>query len=88
MVAATDFNTFGASLDSPATHATAITPNDSTDLANVCRAIWVGTAGDLKVTTVGGDTVTFPALTQGWHPLMVSRIWATGTSASGIVAVR
>ena len=42
------------------------------------------TAGGISYS--GSETVTFPAV-SGWLPLRVSRIWATGTTASGIVAV-
>ena len=74
-------------LTSPATRAAAVTPNDSADLANVSRAIFVGGSGNLKVTTSGGDTVTLVGVVAGSIiPLRVSRVFVTDTTASDIVA--
>lgn len=52
------------SLDSPAENAFAVTTAD-TDMANFTRAIYVGGAGNVAVTTVRGDTVTFIGVTAG-----------------------
>ena len=71
-------------LDSPGSYAAAVTPADSEITA--CRALWVGTAGDIKVTTVGGDIVTFVGF-AGWLPLRVKQVWLSST-ATNIVAVR
>lgn len=73
-------------LSSPITGASAVTPNDATDLAEVTLALYVGTAGTLKVTMFDGSVVTYPAIAAGRHHLRVKRVWASGTSASGIVA--
>lgn len=90
MAAALDtFPQFTPELNSPATHAALVTPSDSADLATVSRYIAISAAGTLKVTTMGGDTVTIPsgAIAAGQLvPLRVSRVWNTGTSATGIVA--
>lgn len=48
---------------------------------------YVAVAGDLKVTTAGGEDVLFVAHPAGYTPLNVKRIWATGTAATGIVAL-
>jgi hypothetical protein len=69
----------------PVTHGAVVTPDDATDLTTASRAILVGTAGDIKLTTVGGSTLT-AAFTAGWHPVCASRIWSTGTTAAGISA--
>lgn len=71
----------------PATTAAAVTPSDSTDLASASRALFVGTGGNLKVTMASGAVVTFEGVGAGWHPLQVRRVWATGTTATKIVAV-
>lgn len=70
----------------PARNAAAVTPNDSTDLTNPAKALWVGTAGDVKVDTHGGDTVTF-ANVSGLLPVAVRRVHSTGTDATDIVAI-
>ena len=70
----------------PVPGAAAVTPNDSTDLNEITTSIYVGTAGTLKVTMVDGSVVTYGAIAAGRHPLRVKRVWATGTSATNIVA--
>jgi hypothetical protein len=51
------------------------------------RSISVQVAGAVKVTMVNGDVVTIPLVAVGVQfPLRVSRIWTTGTTATGIVA--
>lgn len=76
---------------SPATDASVVSPNDSTDLTTYARMLYIGGAGSLKVTTVDGSTFTFPAITAGsLIPLRVRRVWLTpdsGTIATGIVAL-
>jgi hypothetical protein len=72
--------------NSPAQHAAAIVPSDSTTITTT-RSVHLGTAGNLRVTMSGGEVVTYYNLAAGWHPLSVSRIWSTGTTASLIVAV-
>ncbi|NJL07395.1 MAG: hypothetical protein HC900_03380 [Methylacidiphilales bacterium] len=73
-------------LGSPASYAAEVTPNDESDLDMVPRALWVGSAGDLTVTMLGGVVATFPSA-SGWMHIRVTRVWATDTTASGIVAV-
>lgn len=85
---ADNFASYQPSLDGPADHAAAVTPSDSTDLTTSARALFVGGAGNVKVTTVGGDTVTFTGVTAGsWLPVRCSRVWSTGTTATTITAV-
>ncbi|AXV15126.1 hypothetical protein CYG48_05075 [Neorhizobium sp. SOG26] len=69
-----------------AEHAAAVTPNDNTDLTYTTRGLYVGVAGNISVVMAGGETVTIP-VQPGLHPLSVSRVRATGTTATGIVAV-
>lgn len=85
---ADNFQEYTPGLSSPATDAVAVTPNDSTDLTVVPRALWVGGAGDLSVIMRDGSSpVTFTGITVGYHPLRVSRVRATGTTATNIVAL-
>lgn len=72
-------------LTSPITGAFAITPSDSTDLAEITVNLYVGVAGTLKVTMFDGSVVTYGAIAAGRHPLRVKRVWSTGTSATDIV---
>jgi hypothetical protein len=70
---------------SPITSAFAITPNDSTDLAEITLSLYVSVAGALKVTMYDGSVVTYPTMVVGRHPLRVKRVWSTGTLATGLV---
>lgn len=74
--------------------AAAVTPSDSADIAAVTGGVnngcvlYVGGAGDVKVKTVGGDEVTFTGIQAGtFMPVQVVRVYATGTSATSIVAL-
>lgn len=67
-------------LDSPAAYAAAVTPNSSADLPTASRALWVGTAGDLHITTVSGDSVTLKAV-SGWVPVRCARVHQDSTAA-------
>ena len=72
----------------PATNAVLITPNDSTDLVAVTRAVYIGTTGNMKVTMQDSGTVLFTGIPAGTTlPIRVSRIWSTTTTASTIIAL-
>lgn len=74
---------------SPALTLALVVPADGADLAKATKGLSFGVAGDLKVTTAGGATVTIlsGSLAAGViHPICVRRVWATGTTATGIVA--
>lgn len=88
MPATDNFKSNQSGLSSPLTRAVAVTPNDSTDLANVSRAIYVGVAGDLEVITSGGDTVVFTGVPAGaLLPIRAARVKAGQTTAEGILAL-
>lgn len=73
----------------PFTRAVAVTTSDDTDLDDNAVSLWIGGAGNVKVTTVEDDTVTFNGCTAGSVlPVQVKRVWATGTTATNIVALR
>jgi hypothetical protein len=71
----------------PADQAAVVTPNDDADLDVTCRALLIGTAGDLRVTTRGGTTLTLPNVPVGLLPLRVKRVFATSTTADDITAL-
>ena len=67
--------------------AAAVTPNDSTNLPQA-SVIYVGGAGNVKVTTAQGSDVTFANVNSGTVlPVQVIRVWSTGTSASSLTAI-
>jgi len=82
------FSTYQTGLTSPAEDAFAITPHDTNNLANFTRAIWVGGTGDVKVDMVGSGTVTYASVPPGYMlAVRASRVYATGTTATALIAV-
>lgn len=81
-------NNFGTNtISSPITGAEAVDLS-TTDYTTTTptRFVYVGTTGDLKVTLADGDTVTYPSFPAPGRPIQVTKIFKTGTTASGIVA--
>lgn len=74
----------------PALSAAEVTPNNSADLPNFARMLYVGVGGtdkDIKVTTLNGDIVTFTNVPTGILMVQARRVWATGTTATEIIAL-
>lgn len=80
------FKSHTSGMRDPINSAAAVTPDDAADLAQVTRAIYVGETGDLRVTLISGEVAIFVAAGSGWHPIRVMRVWATGTTATGLLA--
>lgn len=74
-------------LSSPAENAAPVTPSNTADLPVACRALYIGGGGDLRITTVGGDTVTFRNAPEGLFPIRARRVHATETTAADLIAV-
>ena len=78
--------------------AAAVTPNNTVNIAypgdNTASpntsawpcVLYVGTSGNVKVLTAGGNEVTFVGV-SGFFPVQVVRVFATGTTATNIVAL-
>lgn len=50
--------------------------------------LFVGGEGNIKVTTSSGSTVTFNGIAAGtFMPVSVLKVWATGTTATNIIAL-
>jgi len=47
--------------------------------------LYINTAGNVKLTMLDGKTDTFP-LGSGYHPICCTKIFKTGTTATGIIA--
>ena len=56
------------------------------DANNGC-VLYIGGAGDLKVDTIAGSTVTLKAVPVGFFPVQVKKIYSTGTVATDIIAL-
>ena len=68
----------------PANDATVPTKSDTaSDPAGISKAIYIGTGGNLKVTTRDGTAVTFSNVQAGTVlPVRVDFVWTTGTTTS------
>jgi hypothetical protein len=74
-----------------------ITPNDSENITisgstidgldnGVCP--YIGTTGNIKVTMVSGQIVTFVNVQGGtFMPIQIKKLWATDTTASNFIAL-
>jgi hypothetical protein len=69
------------------TSAVAVVTNDAVDLAVIALGLFVTAAGNVKVTMADGTIVTFSSLASQYHPIVVKRVWATGTTSTGIIAL-
>lgn len=74
--------------DTPARRLEAITPHDVNELAYVTRGLYVGTAGNVSVVDVTGNTVTIPNVPAGAIlPICIKQVRLTGTTASNMVGL-
>lgn len=70
----------------------AVTPSDSSDItgatANTPATLFVGTGGNINVITLGGSTLLLKNIADGsFLPIQVTRVKATNTTATDIVAI-
>ena len=73
---------------SPSSSISLVTPDDVADLPRVAKSLHVGTGGDIRVVTVDNDDVVIPGVASGSIlPVQVKKVFATSTTASGIVAL-
>lgn len=78
---------FASTPDLPATSVTPIVPDDDTDLDEVTIALNVATGGTVRVTTASGSVSDVFVSAGIVFPLRVRRVWASGTTATGIRAL-
>ena len=76
--------------------AASVTPSDTTEIPTVGGGdgvnngcvLYVGVTGDVKVKTVAGNDVVFTGVPAGsFMPIQVDQVFATGTTATNIVAL-
>lgn len=70
----------------PARNWANVTPSDTTHLGNV-RSLFVGGAGNVVAEDVDGGTGTFVCTAGTLLPIEAKRVYATGTTATNIVAL-
>ena len=77
------------SVSSPATRAVAVVPHDVNALADIPKAIFVGTGGTIVMSGAGGGAdVSFKRVADGSIiPFRARYVRATGTTAADIVAL-
>ena len=86
---ADDYMGYENSLTSPAIGAADIMPSDSVALPKTTRAIYVGAAGNLRLQFMSGEVVTLTGVQAGAiYPVRALLVLATGTTATGLVALR
>lgn len=81
------YQTHQPGLESPASSIAAVSPSDSEILTHATRAIAVGHEGFVQVTTVTGSTGRIYVVPGAPFPIRVRQIWASGTTATDIVAL-
>jgi len=79
------FDNRSVPITAPPANALAVSPSDTGDLPFVTRALYIGTGGDVRVLTLEGQDVTYRNL-SGTKVVRVTRVFATGTTASDIIA--
>jgi|TARA_R100001369_G_C3183672_1_gene142055 hypothetical protein len=80
-----------------ASRAASVTPSNTVNIPNISAengrgnngcVLYVGVGGDLKVLTAGGDEIVFTGINSGsFLPVQVLRVYATGTTATGIISL-
>lgn len=68
-------------------NAAVVAPSDTANLSPIAWALYIGTGGTLKVDTLGGQIGVALTVPAGLFPLMVTKVYATGTAATGIIAL-
>lgn len=73
----------------PASEGAAITPSDTSLLANVSRGLFIGVGGDVKVDLrdVGTGLVFKNVVAGTVLPVMAKKVYATGTTATNIIVL-
>lgn len=76
-----------------ANRAAEVTPDNNNNIPyvgngdNTGCVLYVGGSGDIRVLTTGYDDVTFGSFPGGFFPVQVVRVFATGTTATKIIAL-
>ena len=62
-------------------------PQSGAQDANNGCVLYVGEEGNLNVTTIGGNTVVFNKMANGFVPVQVKKVWSTNTDAKSIIGL-
>ena len=72
----------------PAKQAIEVTTSDSPVANGPYRSLYIGVSGNVKITDLAGNDATFLSVPVGFFPVEAATVWATGTTATGIVGLR
>ena len=81
------FSRRASSLSGPGIDYVPVTPDDATDLPDIAASVYVEGGGAISFVSVKGQTRTVTVPEFGWLVCGVTRVLATGTTATGIHAV-
>lgn len=80
-------NNQGSVISLQAGNAAAVIPSDTGNLTHE-STLYIGGTGNVKVTMFKSGEVTFLNCQKGSTlPILVTRVWATGTTATNIIAL-
>ncbi|MDZ4135799.1 MAG: hypothetical protein U1D06_09440 [Paracoccaceae bacterium] len=81
------FKNRSIALNGPVTDIVPVSPSDTADLSDVAVALYVETGGFISLVTVSGASRTVKVADHAMLPLGVTKVAATGTTATGIHAM-
>jgi hypothetical protein len=64
-----------------------IATSDSVDLTTAVRGFMVTVPGNVQITSLSGSTVVIPCASGVVYSIGALRVWATNTTATGIVGL-
>ena len=67
-------------------NARSVVPSDTSGLGFTASALGIAVGGTITVDTAGGSTNVQLTLPAGVTPIRVTKVYSTGTAATGIVA--
>lgn len=65
-----------------------ITPSDTADLPKAAEAIHVSVAGSISIITLEGNQLDAPNVPVGIWDMGALKVFATGTAATGLIAIQ
>lgn len=80
-------NPFDLNAIQPFVDAVSITPSDTADLDQPVRGLLVAATGNVKVAMYKKSIVTLYCVAGTVYNVVVNRVYATGTAATGIVGL-
>jgi hypothetical protein len=84
----TDFSSRAASQTGPGRALRPITPDDAADLPEgMARSLYVSGAGAVALLDATGARAVIQSAGCQYHPIHVTRVLASGTTATGLVAI-